>query len=54
MGSWAPIVFFLVHLFIVIVSASQTDGTAPITEFNDVFAWQGLLSSENQAAMVGG
>jgi hypothetical protein len=54
MGSWAPIVFFsLVHLFIVIVSASQTDGTAPITEFNDVFAWQGLLSSENQAAMVG-
>ena len=53
MGSWAPIILFsLVHLFIVIVSASQTDGTAPITEFNDVFAWQGLLSGENQAAMV--
>lgn len=27
----------LVHLFVVAVSASQADGTAPLAEFNDVF-----------------
>ena len=53
MGSWTPLLFFcLVHLFIVTASLSQAEGTAPITEFNDVFAWNGFLSSENQGAMV--
>lgn len=34
MGSWLPIVAFsLVHCAIVIVAATQTDGTAPIVEF---------------------
>jgi hypothetical protein len=38
MDSWASILSFcFVHLFIVIVSASQTDGTAPIAEFANVF-----------------
>ena len=38
MGSYAPIIAFsLVHLFIVIASATQENGTAPLVEFNDVF-----------------
>lgn len=38
MGSWYPLLgCSLVHLFIVIVSASQDNGTAPILEFADVF-----------------
>ena len=38
MGGYTPIILFsLLHLFIVIASASQTNGTAPILEFNGVF-----------------
>mmetsp|Transcript_27313 Transcript_27313/g.40373 ORF Transcript_27313/g.40373 Transcript_27313/m.40373 type:complete len:243 (+) Transcript_27313:75-803(+) len=49
MGTQAPIIAFsLVHLFIVIASASQKDGTAPIAEFNDVFD----PSGNPQLAMV--
>ena len=37
-GSWLSVVTFsLVHLFIVVVSANQVDGTAPIKEFAGVF-----------------
>lgn len=50
MGSWAPIVLCsLIHLFIVVVSASQDQGTAPILEFADVFDPAG----DPQSAMVG-
>jgi hypothetical protein len=50
MGSYAPIIAFsLVHLFIVIVSASQENGTAPLVEFNDVFD----PSGDPQQAMMG-
>ena len=41
--------FALVHLFIVITSAAQTDGTAPLAEFNDVFNPAG----DPQNAMLG-
>lgn len=42
MGSWLSVlVFAIVHLFIVIVSASQENGTAPIAEFANVFDQQG-------------
>ena len=34
---WSVVAFSLVHLFIVVVSASQTDGTAPLAEFAGVF-----------------
>mmetsp|Transcript_27468 Transcript_27468/g.36010 ORF Transcript_27468/g.36010 Transcript_27468/m.36010 type:complete len:254 (-) Transcript_27468:139-900(-) len=38
MKPWlVPICSMLIHLFIVVVSASQQDGTAPIGEFSDVF-----------------
>jgi len=40
--------FALVHLFIVITSAAQTDGTAPLVEFNDVFD----PSGNPQGAMI--
>ena len=50
MGSWFSIFSFsLVHLFIVIVSASQEDGTAPIAEFSKVFDPAG----NPQQAMLG-
>lgn len=50
MGSWFSIFSFsLVHLFIVIVSASQEDGTAPIVEFSKVFDPAG----NPQQAMLG-
>lgn len=49
MGTQIPIILFsLVHLFIVIASASQEDGTAPLVEFNDVFD----PSGNPQAAMI--
>jgi hypothetical protein len=49
MGSYAPIIAFsLVHLFIVIASALQENGTAPLAEFNDVFD----PSGNPQEAMV--
>ncbi len=38
MGSYLPIIAFsLVHFFIVVASATQENGTAPLVEFNDVF-----------------
>lgn len=50
MGSWYPIFgCSLIHLFIVIVSASQDQGTAPILEFADVFD----PSGDPQGAMLG-
>lgn len=50
MGSWFSIFLFsLVHLFIVIISASQEDGTAPIAEFSKVFDPAG----NPQQAMLG-
>lgn len=49
MGTQIPVIAFsLVHLFIVIASASQEDGTAPLVEFNDVFD----PSGDPQAAMI--
>mmetsp|Transcript_13235 Transcript_13235/g.24846 ORF Transcript_13235/g.24846 Transcript_13235/m.24846 type:complete len:290 (+) Transcript_13235:31-900(+) len=49
MGSYLPIITFsLVHLFIVIASALQENGTAPLVEFNDVFD----PSGNPQLAMV--
>jgi hypothetical protein len=49
MGSYAPIIAFsLVHLFIVVASALQDNGTAPLVEFNDVFD----PSGDPQAAMI--
>ena len=50
MGGYNAIVAFsLVHLFIVVASASQDQGTAPLVEFNDVFNPAG----DPQAAMIG-
>ena len=50
MGGYGAIVTFsLVHLFIVVASASQDQGTAPLVEFNDVFNPAG----DPQAAMIG-
>ena len=34
---WSIILFSLVHLFIVTVSITQADGTAPLTDFTEVF-----------------
>ncbi|CAM9994414.1 unnamed protein product, partial [Heterosigma akashiwo] len=59
MGNPASVLFFaLNHLFIVFVAASQTDGTAPIAEFADVFdpagdpfgAMQGMMKYPNFVA----
>jgi len=50
MGDYKVIIFFaLVHLCIVVLSASEPNGTAPITEFADVFDPAG----DPQQAMVG-
>lgn len=50
MGGYGGILLFsLLHLFIVIASASQESGTAPIQEFNGVFD----PSGDPQAAMIG-
>lgn len=53
--SWWPIIAFsLVHLAIVTISATQTDGTAPILEFADVFDATGFPFSDGpQQAMLG-
>ena len=49
MGSYTPIIAFsLIHLFIVIASATQENGTAPLAEFNLVFDPAG----DPQGAMV--
>lgn len=60
MGSWFSLLSFsLVHLFIVIVSASQEDGTAPIAEFSKVFdpagnPLQGMLGMMTYPNFVSG
>lgn len=53
MRPWAPLIAFsLVHLAIVVVSATQADGVAPIAEFNEVFDATGFpFSPAPQAAM---
>ncbi|KAJ1444963.1 hypothetical protein M885DRAFT_454213 [Pelagophyceae sp. CCMP2097] len=53
MGSWAPILTFaLIHLAVVVISATQEDGTAPIVEFAKVFDASGFpFSDEPQKAM---
>jgi len=52
MGGYSWIIAFsLVHLFIVIASAFQDGGTAPIAEFSGVF--DPSPEVDNQAAMVG-
>lgn len=50
MGGYGGIIAFsLIHLFIVVASATQENGTAPIQEFNGVFD----PSGDPQAAMIG-
>jgi len=50
MGGYGGIlVFSLIHFFIVVASATQENGTAPIEEFNGVFDPTG----DPQAAMIG-
>lgn len=50
MGSWWPIIAFsLVHVAIVVIAATQTDGTAPIVEFQQV---QCLEHSDVMVAQV--
>ena len=52
MGGYGGIIAFsLVHLFIVIASASQENGTAPLVEFNGVF--DPSPDADPQAAMIG-
>jgi hypothetical protein len=52
MGGYGGIIAFsLVHLFIVVASASQENGTAPIAEFNGVF--DPSPDADPQAAMIG-
>jgi len=52
MGGYGGIIAFsLVHLFIVIASASQENGTAPMAEFNGVF--DPSPDANPQAAMIG-
>lgn len=52
MGEYTAILFFcLIHLFVVVASASQQDGTAPIAEFQGVF--NASPDADPQAAMVG-
>jgi len=48
-GTEIVTLFALVHLFIVIASALQPNGTAPLAEFNDVFD----PSGDPQKAMIG-
>lgn len=48
-GYGGIIVFSLIHFFIVVASATQENGTAPIEEFNGVFD----PSGDPQAAMIG-
>ena len=52
MGGYGGIlVFALVHFFIVVASASQENGTAPIAEFSGVF--DPAPEADPQAAMIG-
>lgn len=52
MGGYGGIIAFsLIHLFIVIASASQENGTAPLVEFNGVF--DPSPDADPQAAMIG-
>mmetsp|Transcript_23682 Transcript_23682/g.71026 ORF Transcript_23682/g.71026 Transcript_23682/m.71026 type:complete len:231 (+) Transcript_23682:108-800(+) len=53
MRPWAPVVAFsLCHVAIVVVSATQPSGVAPIAEFNEVFDPAGFpFSAAPQAAM---
>ena len=53
MKPWWPIIFFsLVHVAIVVISATQSDGVAPIAEFNEVFDATGFpFSPAPQQAM---
>jgi hypothetical protein len=52
MGGYGGIIAFsLLHLFIVVASASQENGTAPLAEFNGVF--DPSPEADPQAAMIG-
>lgn len=52
MGGYGGIlVFSFIHLFIVIASASQDNGTAPIAEFSGVF--DPAPEADPQGAMIG-
>jgi hypothetical protein len=52
MGGYSGVLFFsLLHLFVVVASASQQDGTAPIVEFQGVF--DASPEANPQAAMLG-
>jgi len=55
MEPWTPVVLLsLVHLAIVVISATQTDGTAPIGEFAQVFDAAGFPFADGpQRAMMG-
>ena len=49
---WPLIAFSLVHVAIVVISATQADGVAPIAEFNEVFDATGFpFSPAPQQAM---
>ena len=50
-GYYGIIAISLIHLFIVIASATQENGTAPILEFNGVF--DPSPDADPQAAMMG-
>ena len=52
--SWWPIIAFsLIHVAIVAISATQSDGVAPIAEFNEVFDVGGFpFSDKPQQAML--
>jgi hypothetical protein len=52
MGGYIGILFFsLVHLFVVVASATQQDGTAPLLEFQGVF--DASPDADPQGAMMG-
>ena len=55
MRPWGPTIFFsLCHVAIVVISATQPSGVAPIAEFNEVFNPAGFpFSTAPQAAMQG-
>ena len=55
MRPWGPtILFSLCHVAIVVISATQPSGVAPIAEFNEVFNPAGFpFSTAPQAAMQG-
>ena len=52
MGGYTGVLFFcILHLFVVVASASQQDGTAPLVEFQGVF--DASPEADPQAAMLG-